>query len=93
LRPLGSLNNIYKEFGGKRLRESADDATYVSGGFVKRFYDAKNGIMVSYHFDHNESRWIKNIQTLPNNIPTISGYTTTTPLVFRWLVRGRQSSL
>lgn len=72
LRPFGSLNNMYKEFGGKRIRESAADATYLSGGFVKRFYDAKNGIMVSYYFDHNECRYVKNIQSLPRNIPNIS---------------------
>ena len=62
LRPFGSFSNIYQEFGGKRIRESADDAAYVSGGFVRRFYDTQNKVMVSYYFDHNESRYIKNIQ-------------------------------
>jgi len=96
LRPFGSLSNIYKEFGGKRIREAADDATYVSGGFVRRFYDAKNNIMVSYYFDHNESRYIKNIQALPSNIKVTNiglQASASLPLVFQWIYRGRQSSI
>src|SRR5574337_13059 len=42
-RPYGSLSDVYREFGGKRLRDT--EACYVSGGFVKRFYDARNGVM------------------------------------------------
>lgn len=91
-RPYGSLHNIYQEFGGKRLREP--EATYVSGGFVKRFYDARNKVMVGYYFDHNEGRYVKNIQELPNNIPGFGGGLWTVPLVFKWLGRdGRQSSI
>jgi hypothetical protein len=96
LRPHGSLHNIYREFGGKRLREAADDAAYISGGFVKRFYDAKNNIMVSYYFDHNEGRYVKNIQELPSNIQNPDGIGVKTkgpPLVFKWIYRGRQSSI
>lgn len=97
LRPFGSLNNIYDEFNGFRIREAADDATYVSGGFVRRFYDAKNNVMVSYYYDNNEGRYIKNIQKLPANIKPIaimgnqnkSGQ----PLVFKWIYRGKQSSI
>ena len=89
LRPYGSLNNIYREFGGKRLRSTTDDAAYVSGGFVRRFYDQRNGVMVSYYYDHNESRYIKNIQQLPNSVPQIAfGGVSTMPLVFQWLERG-----
>lgn len=97
LRPFGSLSNIYKEFGGKRIREAADDAAYVSGGFVRRFYDAKNNVMVSYYFDHNEARYIKNIQELPHDIKTITNIgiqpSAGQPLVFQWIYRGRQSSI
>jgi len=97
LRPFGSLHDPYKEFGGKRIREPADDSTYVSGGFIRRFYDAKNNIMVSFYFDHNEARWIKNIQELPANIVTTDNlgiqHRSSQPLVFEWIYRGRQSSI
>ena len=96
LRPYGSLYDPYTDFGGKRIREPADDAMYVSGGFVRRFYDAKNGIMVSYYFDHNEGRYVKNIQTLPSNIQStnnIGVQSSGQPLVFQWIPRGRQSSI
>ncbi len=97
LRPHGSLHNIYKEFGGKRLLEAADDAAYVSGGFVRRFYDGRNNVMVSYYFDHNENRHIKNIQALPEGIQTTDNMGVQAnagqPLVFRWMYRGRHSSI
>ena len=97
LRPFGSLHNIYKEFGGKRLLEAADDAAYVSGGFVRRFYDTKNNVMVSYYFDHNEARYVKNIQELPEDIKNTNNIgiqnNASTPLVFQWIYRGRQSSI
>ncbi len=96
LRPFGGLHDPYKEFGGKRIREPADDATYVSGGFVRRFYDAKNRVMVSYYFDHNEGRYVKNIQELPTNIRNtnnIGVQAVGQPLVFEWIYRGRQSSI
>jgi len=90
-RPFGSLSNIYKEFGGKRLRDP--QATYVSGGFVRRFYSPKTNTMVGYYFDHNEGRYVKNIQTLPSNIFMLTGSFYTIPLVFKWLGRdGRQTS-
>lgn len=97
LRPFGSLHDPYKESGGKRIREPADDATYVSGGFVRRFYNTKNNVMVSSYFDHNENRWIKNIQELPENIVTANNIAINNragpPLVFEWIYRGRQSSI
>lgn len=95
LRPYGSLSNIYSEFGGKRIREAADDAAYISGGFVRRFYNPSNNIMVSYYFDHNEARYVKNIQELPENIHSGNNICATIrmPLVFKWLERGRQSSI
>lgn len=92
-RPYGSLHNIQREFGGKRLRGTSD-AAYVSGGFVRRFYDAKNNVMVSYYFDHNEGRYVKNIQELPSNIPqTLGGGNLAVPLVFRWIAPGTQTGL
>jgi len=94
LRTNQSFSNIYTEFGGKRVRESADDACYVSGGKVRSFYDKRNNVMVSYYFDHNESRWIKNIQTLPQSTQTMGIRTSvgSYPYVFRWVSRGRQQS-
>jgi hypothetical protein len=95
LRGYGSMHDVYREFGGKRLREAADDAAYVSGGFVRRFYDSKNNVMVSYYFDHNESRYVKNIQELPEgiNANTIGTPAIGMPIVFKWIDRGRQSSI
>ena len=97
LRPWGSFEDIYKEFGGIRVRSSADEACYVSGGYVSRFYSAATKTMVSYYFDHNEARWIKNIQQLPSNIqmPRNIGVQASAgqPLVFPWIPRGRQSGL
>lgn len=97
LRPFGSLHDPYEEFGGKRIREPADDATYISGGFVRRFYDKKNNVMVSYYFDHNEARYVKNIQALPSNIKNTNNIgiqsRASMPLVFEWIYRGRQSSI
>jgi hypothetical protein len=95
LRPHGSLMNVYREYGGIRIRNPADDACYVSGGFVRRVYDVARQTMVSYYFDHNECRWIKNTQKLPANIPaTIGQYNpgSGTIMVFRWIERGRQTS-
>jgi len=94
-RPYGSLHNIYREFGGHRLRNPADDAAYVSGGFVRRFYDAQKGVMVAYYFDHNEGRYVKNIQNLPSNIPNTlggGGYGSI-PLIFKWITPGAQTGL
>ena len=94
LRPYGSLHNVQREFGGKRLLEPADDATYVSGGFVRRFYDSKKKVMVSYYFDHNEGRYVKNIQELPAAIPAVNyAGNFGNPLVFKWIDRGKQSSI
>ena len=92
-RPYGSIINT--ESQQYRLREPADDATYVSGGFVRRFYDSKNRVMVSYYFDHNEARYIKNIQDLPDRIPNtrLGGNISGPPLIFQWMPRGRQSSI
>lgn len=95
LRGYTSLHDIYREFGGTRLLDPADDAAYVSGGFVRRFYSAEKNVMVSYYFDHNENRYIKNIQDLPSNTVSNAGanFKTTLPLVFPWIAYGSQSGL
>lgn len=93
MKPYGSLHNIYEEFGGKRLLNPADDAAYVSGGHVRRFYSAKNNVMVAYHFDHNESRWVKTVTELPNNIPNTSPAPQLNPLVFPWVHPGKQTKV
>ena len=70
------------------------DSTYISGGFVKRFYDVNNNIMVSYYFDQNQGRYVKGIQELPSNIPQTIGFNLSAqPLVFKWIERGRHSSI
>lgn len=61
---------------------------YISGGFVRTFYDARNNVSVSYYFDSNECRWIKSIQpydgrTWPVGLGTRRS--TGGPLVFKWI--------
>lgn len=93
LRPHGSLSNIYNEAGGKRVYGSAEDACYISGGFLKRFYDKKNNIMVSYYYDNNEGKYVRNIQTTPSTISVINGSNMNRiPLVIKWINGGKQSS-
>lgn len=94
LRPFGSLENVYKEFGGKRILNVADDACYVSGGFVRRFYNQATNTMVSFYYDHNEARWIKSIQTLPAGAPAMPNSVgiqsnAGQPLVYQWIYRGK----
>lgn len=96
MRPYGSLNDPYREFGGKRIRETTSDAMYISGGFVRRFYSTKNNIMVSYYYDNNEGKYVQNIQELPSNIKNTNNIGVNSsgpPLVFQWVYRGRQSSI
>lgn len=96
MRTYGCMRNIYGEFGAKDVRTSWEDRSYVSGGFLRRYYDARNNVMVSYYMDHNEPRHAKNIQTIPDGIIN-SGYvgqrqSSGQPLVFKW-VRGNRSSI
>jgi hypothetical protein len=92
-RPWGSLRNVSREFGGKRLVDAAEDPTYISGGFVKSFYSVENNVMVSYYFDRNTYRYIKSIQEMPATASGIGNWNHSFPLVFRWIQRGRHSSL
>lgn len=90
-RDLSSTMDLAKYLGGKFLYRRDP---YVSGGLVKSFFNREKGIMVSYYYDHNESRWIKSIQKWnkdqePKNIG--SRYASR-PLVFTW-VRNRYSMI
>jgi hypothetical protein len=76
-----------------KVEVGGSDSTYISGGYLKSFYDKKNNVMVSYYFDHNEGRYVKSIQDLPSVPKTIGGGTYTQPLIFQWLDRGRHSSI
>jgi hypothetical protein len=94
LRTFQSLENVYTENGGKRIREQTTEGCYISGGKVRSFYDQRNNVMCSYYFDHNNERWIKNIQQLPANIQSTIGHHNSGGLstVFAWVPRGRQQS-
>lgn len=90
-RPWGSIRSLSRDFGGQ-MEIKGSDSTYISGGFVKAFFSAKNNVMVSYYFDHNTGRYIKSIQELPSGITNVFGFNQTgQPLVFQWLARGRHS--
>lgn len=93
-RHYGSLRDVHRENEGHRLYDP--EATYISGGFVRRFYSAKTNTMVSYYFDHNTGRQVKNIQELPDNIaktsPANPGYSGN-PLIFKWISGGRQQTV
>lgn len=92
-RPWGSIRSLHRNgWGAQELRGT--DSTYISGGFVRRFYDSKNNVMVSYYFDHNENRYVKGIQELPDisnrvGFAGLSGV----PLIFKWLPYGRHSTI
>ena len=93
-KPYGSLRNSDRENGGWRYL--VPDGEYVSGGYLRTFYDRKNGVMVSYYFDHNTGRHVKNISQLPENIPSAfdarPGYSGH-PLVFKWIYGGRHQMI
>jgi len=102
LRGYMSLDNIYTEFGGKRLvgtASVADDASYISGGYVKRFYNSDTNTMCTYFYDHNNCHWIKSVQPLPSGAPVMPrngigiANNAKIPLVFPWIYRGRPSLL
>jgi hypothetical protein len=91
-RPWGSIRTPRRNDWGQR-EIGGVDSTYISGGFVKAFFSAKNNVMVSYYFDHNEGRYVKSIQELPS-APRVLGFGNfSQPLVFKWLDRGRHSTI
>lgn len=88
-RPGEGTMDITSYLGGKLLFEPHP---YVSGGFVRSFYNRERGIVVSYYFDHNETRWIKSIQNYdPNQLPLNIGRRPGSgpPLVFKWIYNRR----
>lgn len=88
-RPGEGTMDITKYLEGKLLFEPHP---YVSGGFVRSFYHAGKGIVVSYYFDHNETRWIKSIQNYdPSRLPSNIGRRPNSgpPLVFKWIYNKR----
>lgn len=91
-RPYGSMRSLHREaWGVSEL--SSTDSTYISGGFVKRFYSQKTNTMGSYYFDHHSNRWVVGLQDLPASVPNIGFAYTSQPLVFKWIDRGRHSSI
>jgi len=92
-RPWGSIRKTMSRNSWGMQEIGGTDETYISGGFVKTFYSAKNNTMVSYYFDQNELRTVKSIQNLPDNIPNINAnfLYSGPPLVFKWIERGRHS--
>lgn len=88
-RPWGSSIDIIKYLQGRDLMGSAP---YVSGGFVKSFWNPETGVAVSYYFDHNTTGWIKSIQNYdPALVPSGLGQRNQTgqPLVFKWIYNKR----
>jgi hypothetical protein len=88
-RPHGSTMDVTKYLQGKTLYEPQP---YVSGGLVRTLYNRKEGRAVSYYFDHNETRWIKSIQSFdPDTIPANIGSRRQVgpPLIFKWIYNRR----
>ena len=80
-----------KYLRGKLLYEPQP---YVSGGHVRTLYNRSTGTAVAYYFDHNETRWIKSIQSFdPNTVPQNIGLRVTSggPLVFKWIYNKRSA--
>ena len=80
--------DITKYNGGSILYEQNP---YISGGLVRSFFNREKGIMVSYYFDHNETRWIKSIQNWTPSVEINIGARpiSTQPLVFKWVYNRR----
>jgi hypothetical protein len=90
-RPYGNTMDMVKYLQGKSMYEPQP---YISGGHVKTFYSIRDGygIACAYYFDHNETRWIKSIQSFdPNTIPQGIGDRRQfgPPLVFKWIYNKR----
>lgn len=88
-RPWGSSVDVVKYLQGRELIGSRP---YVSGGFVKTFYNPDKSMAVSYYLDMNEQRWIKSIQNYDvSAVPQRIGDRRQAgqPLVFRWIYNKR----
>jgi hypothetical protein len=86
-RPNGSTRDHTKYLYGKELYE-AD--TYISGGFVRSFYDYKNGLAVFYYYDSNETRWVRSVQEIDKTrVPFPYRRQFGNPFVFKWIYNKR----
>jgi len=88
-RPWAGTRNSVKYLQGKEMYEPQP---YISGGHVRTHYNYEKGIAVAYYFDHNETRWIKSIQSFdPNTVPQGIGSRRLVggPLVFKWIYNKR----
>jgi len=90
-RPYGDTMDMVKYLQGKSMYEPDP---YVAGGHVKTFYAIKDGkgIACAYYFNHNETRWVKSIQSFdPSIVPQGIGDRRQFggPLVFKWIYNKR----
>lgn len=88
-RPWEGTTDMVKYLQGKSFFRPSP---YISGGFVRSYYNKETGTAVSYYFDHNELRWIKSIQNYdPETVPDRLGDRNITggPLVFKWIYNKR----
>ena len=91
-RPWGSMRTNHMHgnmWSAQELRSS--DSNYISGGYMRTFYNKATNSMVSYFYDNNTNRWLRKRQDLPN-VPNIfqSNYSGQAS-VFQWIGRGRHS--
>jgi hypothetical protein len=90
-RPWEGTTDMVKYLQGKSFYRPGP---YISGGFIKSFYNKDTGTAVSYYFDHNELRWIKSIQNYdPATVPERLGARNLSggPIVFKWIYNKRSS--
>ena len=88
-RPHSGTLDVVKYLQGKTLHEPQP---YISGGHVRTLYNQKTKTAVAYYFDHNETRWIKSIQSYENAPRLPSGIALRSPhvpLVFKWVYNKR----
>lgn len=88
-RPLSGTTNYVTYLDGRMLRNPSPTST---GGLVRTHYSAKKRVSVSYYYDYNETRWIKNIQNFdPSVVPAGLGTRRASggPLVFKWVYNKR----
>lgn len=89
-RTYGDTMDLTKYQGGATMLEPNP---YISGGYVRTFYAIKDGegVSCSYYFNHNETKWVKNIQSFdPDDIPRVGDRQQFgPPLVFKWIYNRR----
>jgi len=91
--PYMSLRDPEKNFTGVDFY-NRHGTNYVSGSLTKFHYNRSKGVIVFYYFDSNTGRWIKSIQNLPKaNAVLRSNAIITNPVVFEWMLCGRQQAI